>query len=203
MFNVLTPKSPHGFAANTYLFVSDTEAAVIDPTVPYDTSAYPEKIKYVILTHAHFDHILEIDSWAASGAEVIISAKEQGALADSYRNCYKVFFGKDIGYFGPSRAVSEGEVLTVGDAALTVLECPGHTSGSISLVGDGIAFVGDTVFEGGGYGRWDLPTGDYRTLLKSIEKISSLPEETILYAGHGSPFTVKEFKNDYSTKRIL
>ena len=150
MFNVLTPKSPHGFAANTYLFVSDTEAAVIDPTVPYDTSAYPEKIKYVILTHAHFDHILEIDSWAASGAEVIISAKEQGALADSYRNCYKVFFGKDIGYFGPSRAVSEGEVLTIGDAALTVLECPGHTSGSISLVGDGIAFVGDTVFEGGG-----------------------------------------------------
>jgi len=194
MLEILTPASPHGFAANTYVIHSDGESAVIDPTVPYDASLYGEKIKYIILTHAHFDHILEIDSWKESGAEVIVSANEKEALGDSYRNCYRLFYGSDNGYFGESTAVYDGDILKIGSTSLTVMDCPGHTLGSMTLVGDNIAFVGDTVFEGGGFGRCDLPTGNYVTLLKSIEKICTLADDTLLYSGHGNPFTVGEYK---------
>ena len=204
MLDIQVPRTTYGFASNTYVISSCGECAVIDPTVPYDPEKFLLKVKYIFLTHVHFDHMLEIDSWTnAEGAEVVVSYKEKDALSDSYRNCYKIFASQDRGYYGKASVMREGDVFTVGDTKLTVMECPGHTVGSVTLITDGVAFVGDTVFAGGGYGRWDLPSGDYAALKASIRRIADLPEDTLLYPGHGEPCTAGQFKIDYSKKRII
>lgn len=196
MKKVILLDSPHPFAANTYLVSVCQEAAVVDPTAPYSPEICPYKLKYILLTHAHFDHILEVESWReGTGAEVIVLDAERAALADPMRNCFKLYDGTDRGYFGEAREVSEGDTLPLGDTYIRVIACPGHTIGCATYVIDDIAFVGDTVFERGGFGRYDLPTGSLVMLKESIRKIISLPDETILYPGHGGTTTVREYKN--------
>ena len=197
MLNIQMLKSPHPFAANTYLISSAGEYAVIDPTAPFDQSLCDGMVRYVLLTHAHFDHILEVDSWVnATGAEVIISIFELDALCDPVRNCFKLYNGTDNGFFGTAKGLDDGESIMLGDQEIKMLSCPGHTSGSAAYLCDGNAFVGDTVFAGGGYGRFDLPTGNFVMLRQSINKIISLPDDTVLYPGHGETTTIKEYKQD-------
>ena len=196
MFNIITPATS-GFASNTYVIASSGECAVIDPTVPYSDTLVSGRLKYIFITHAHFDHILEVDTWrAATGAPVYVSLADRDALRDPVRNCYKLFFGTDGGYFGEAEIMREGDVFDIGDETLTVMETPGHTVGSVILFNSEVAFVGDTVFAGGGYGRWDLPGGDYDALRGSIKSVMALDGGIRLYPGHGGSTTVREFNND-------
>ena len=71
-------------------------------------------------------------------------------------------------------------------------EVPGHSPGSIALIGEGVAFTGDLLFEMGGVGRTDLPGGDEEALNRSLLRVLSLPDSTLIYPGHGNPFTVGE-----------
>lgn len=192
---LLTPK--HSFSSNCYLISSGDEYAVMDPSSPYDYAKIEGRVKYVLLTHSHFDHILEIVSWVdATGAEVIISEQEVDFLADPGRNCYRLYDGSERGYFGEARGACDGEEFTLGEEKFRLLHLPGHTIGSAAYVFDSCAFVGDTVFAGGGYGRWDLPSGDMFTLYNSIKRVKELPDSTVLYSGHGEPTTVKQYKLD-------
>lgn len=197
MLKIEVLQSPHSFSANCYLISSDGEYAVVDPTAPYRDDLCDGKVRYILLTHSHFDHILEIDSWAdATGAEVIISAEGREAPSDPMRNCYKLYNGSDKGYFGPVHGLEDKEIIPLGRENIQILHTPGHTSCSaVYLIGD-TAFVGDTVFAGGGYGRYDLPTGNLVMLRDSIRRVMSLPNETRLYPGHGDSTTVKEYKQD-------
>ena len=189
-------KSPHGFAANCYLINSGNEYAVIDPTAPYDPSLIDGKVKYFLLTHSHFDHILEVDSWVKSGAEVVISKEDRAALSDPGINCYALFDGSNKGYFGGARELCDGDILPLGDTEIKFISCPGHTIGSGTYLIDGNAFVGDTIFEGGGYGRYDLPTGNFVMLRNSIMRLITLDDNTVVYPGHGDKTTIKEYKTD-------
>lgn len=191
------PSSPHPFSANSYLISSRGEYAVVDPTTPFSADMVEGRVKYILLTHAHFDHILEVDSWVReTGAEVICSVDELAALSDPMRNCYKLYNGTDNGYFGASRAIDESDTLPLGDTTISLIRCPGHTIGSATYICDGCAFVGDTIFEGGGYGRFDLPTGNSVMLVGSIKKLMSLPDDTLVYPGHGGTTTIKQYKLD-------
>lgn len=197
MLNIRIAEPAHPFQANTYLISSDGECAVIDPSVPFDKGLLDGKLKYILLTHAHFDHMLDIDSWVNStDAAVIVSDDELGALSDPMRNCYKLFDGSERGYFGEATAVRDGDQLRLGDLDIQVIRCPGHTIGSVTYLVDGCAFVGDTVFSGGGYGRCDLPTGNMRMLYSSIERLTSLDDGVVFYPGHGDSTTVKQYKQD-------
>lgn len=196
MLNIQVLGSPHPFAANCYLVSAGKQSFVVDPNAPYQDGLVDGEVKYILLTHAHFDHILEVDSWRQSGAEVIILTDETAALSDPMRNCFKLYNGTDNGYFGPYRAVCDGESLEFGDSYIKVMATPGHTSGCATYIIGDVAFVGDTVFEGGGFGRYDLPTGNFVMLRESIRRICSLPDKTILYPGHGGPTTVAEYKQD-------
>ena len=197
MIEIKQIPSPHGFAANTYLIRSDDEYAVIDPTAPFDESLCQGKVRYILLTHPHFDHILEIDSWVeGSGAEVIISAADKAALGDSYLNCYKLFNGSNSGYFGDAIAIYDGQILPLGDTKIEFISTPGHTAGSGVYVCDCNAFVGDTIFEGGGYGRYDLPTGNFVMLRDSIQRLLRLDDNMVVYPGHGDKTTIKQYKTD-------
>ena len=191
------------FGSNTFVLISGSEAVVIDPSVEYSkirelVSAESIKFKYIILTHAHFDHMLEIDSWVANtSADVIVGEGDAPALSDSYANCYKLFSNFDTGYFGSYKTVKSGDVLPFGDIKLTVIETPGHSRGSISLCDDGILFVGDTLFYGGGYGRTDLPGSDEAALFSSIKRICSLNGNKMVYCGHGPDTTLVEIKSNF------
>lgn len=191
------------FGSNMYIIESDGFGAVIDPSFNYSEIEDFIKnnniaIKYIILTHAHFDHILELDAYKEhTSAEVVLGREEVPALHDSNINCYKLFFNKDKTYTGTYTTVKDGDLLELGKSQVRIIETPGHTAGSISLFIDGNLFVGDTVFAGNSIGRTDLPGGDIHKLYISIDKISSFPTETVIYSGHGPKTTVKEIKSNF------
>ena len=87
--------------------------------------------------------------------------------------------------------LDEGDSITVGDIQLQILHTPGHTPGSISLYSEdeGILFSGDLLFHQG-VGRTDLPGGDYSTIMRSLDHVFNLPEDTIVYSGHGPQTTI-------------
>ena len=104
----------------------------------------------------------------------------------------------NCGFFGETYAISpdvylsDGEVLSLADMAFRVLASPGHTAGSCCyyMEEEGILFSGDTIFRAG-CGRTDLPTGNGRQLMESLARLlGMLPEETVIYPGHGGETTV-------------
>ena len=194
--NIQLLKYPHSFAANCYLISSAGEYAIIDPTAPYDPALIEGRLKYVLLTHAHFDHFLDIDSWVEAGAEVLVSKDDLPGLSDPIRNCYKLFDGTDKGYYGEAKGVSDGDVISLGEVEINVIACPGHTIGCVTYLCEGNAFVGDTIFAGGIHGRYDLPTSNYVMLRDSIQKLISLPESVNVYPGHGRQTTIKQYRQD-------
>lgn len=152
------------------------------------------KVVAVVATHAHFDHLLALDELrATTRAPFVLHADEAPMLA-----------GASLGarLFGfvfkqpapPEQLVREGDEVRVGSLAFRVLHTPGHSPGGMCLLHDRIVFVGDTLFQGG-IGRTDLPGGDYGTLMRSIrDKLLTLPDDTIVYPGHGDPTTIGEEK---------
>jgi glyoxylase-like metal-dependent hydrolase (beta-lactamase superfamily II) len=152
-------------------------------------------ITHVVATHGHFDHVMGVEGVVeATGAPFLV---HQGAVEVLERAPEVV-----MRWFGvetepppqPDRTLAEGEILEIGVYRLAVSETPGHSPGGISLIGEGMAFVGDAVFSGS-IGRTDLPGSDYTTLISSIEsKLLPLEDGTILYPGHGPSTTIDREK---------
>jgi hydroxyacylglutathione hydrolase len=172
------------------------EGAVIDPGGdPQVILAEAEKaglvIKYIINTHCHFDHTLANgDLMKATDAPLVIHRAEIPILEAGGGAS---LFGLRVQNSPPANVlVDEGEVITLGKIELKVLHTPGHSPGGISLYteAESILFSGDTLFNMG-IGRTDLPGGDFHTLMESIKtKILTLPDETVVYSGHGPQTTV-------------
>jgi glyoxylase-like metal-dependent hydrolase (beta-lactamase superfamily II) len=178
------------------------EVAIIDPggDVPQIIDASRGfVVRYVINTHAHFDHI------AGNGALLTALAEQQEIppeLLMHSRAAPLSETGGGASLFGfqmtPSppadRLLSDGDVLALGQLSLKVLYTPGHSPGSISLycASEGVLFVGDVLFRRG-VGRADLPGGNWQTLLDSIKtRLFALPDETTVYPGHGPATTIGE-----------
>ena len=198
MLDIKVLPHSHGFASNTYLLTVGGECAVIDPSAPYSESLVGGRVKYILLTHAHFDHMLDIDEWVEkTGAEVIVGNNDIGALPDSERNCYMLLTRRDHGYYGAATPIDENTEIYLGGEKIRVILTPGHTPGSVSyLIGD-LLFVGDTIFAGGGYGKCCFPGGDFSEIRRSINKLLELDENIVVYPGHGESTTVKEYKKDF------
>lgn len=200
MISVKTLNPTIGFASNTYIIESSGEIMIVDPSIEYlqALKQHPEcswGVKFIAVTHCHFDHILTLDEWRErTGATVLVSEADGFGLSDSYRNAYSLFLGVDKGYHGPYLTVSDGQTLKLGNDEFKIISTPGHTGGGISLLFDGHLFVGDTVFADGGYGRYDLPSGDYDTLMSSIRRIAMLPKDIKVYPGHGRSTDIGEIR---------
>jgi hydroxyacylglutathione hydrolase len=155
------------------------------------------KIKYVVNTHGHFDHTLaNKEVVKATGAPLAIHSADAAMLT---KGGGAFFFGM-IGKASPpaDTILDEGQVLTLGKVELKVLHTPGHSPGSICLYSEeeGVLFDGDVLFNMG-MGRYDLPGGNYRVLMESIQRLLTLPDETTVYPGHGPPTTIgRERRNN-------
>ncbi len=183
--------------ANAYLAVCPATGtcAVIDPGAEAErllAAAAEEdaEIRTILLTHAHLDHVGGVAGvHGATGAPIHLHPEDRPLYESAHHQAAS--FGLTLEEQPtPQIELSDGQVLEVGEESLQVRHTPGHSPGHVILVGSGFAFVGDCVFAGS-IGRTDLPGGDAETLLRSIrERILDLPDDTVLYTGHGPRTTV-------------
>lgn len=182
-------------SSNCYILGEDGEGVIIDPgadagEIAAVVEAEHLKIKYIILTHAHIDHIISLDTLRKSlDAMVAVHEKEAGALGDTFLNGSQLFGLKRT--FGEAdRLLKDGDVLQAGGLSLEILHTPGHTSGGICIKAGDNVFTGDTLFYMS-IGRADLGDGDQEQLLDSIKnKLMTLPDHTVVYPGHGTKSTI-------------
>jgi glyoxylase-like metal-dependent hydrolase (beta-lactamase superfamily II) len=179
-------------ATNCYILKSGPLLAVIDPGGDGDEILAKAKelggtVRYVIDTHGHIDHIAAnrevID---ATGAELLIHELDAGLLEFPDRNLSSLM-GMKSSSPAPTRTLTEGDKVQVGEDELTVLHTPGHTPGGICLLASEYAFTGDTLFLDS-IGRTDFPGGSDAQMQASLGKLQTvLRRDTVLYPGHGEP----------------
>lgn len=184
------------FASNCYIVGSEAsrEGMIIDPgdeaqQILSRVKELELDIKYIILTHGHIDHIGALkEVKKATGAQVAIHTDDVRTLKDRFLG---IFLG--IRFRPPPPPdwlLNDCDTISFGDLKFTVLHTPGHTPGGICLLGEGVLFSGDTLFNYG-VGRADLPSGSYSQLIDSIRnRLMVLPDEVAVYPGHGPETTI-------------
>jgi glyoxylase-like metal-dependent hydrolase (beta-lactamase superfamily II) len=174
------------------------EGAVIDPgwdaeTILTTAEAARLTIKYVLNTHAHWDHI-------SANADVLEMTGAQLAIHPNDLPLLRARGGADLWGIPvrpppePDIELAEGQLLLLGQLQLQVLFTPGHTPGHVSFyeADAGVVFDGDVLFKQG-IGRSDLPGGEHHTLMRSIQEVLMvLPSETVVFSGHGPATTIGE-----------
>src|SRR5437868_2898689 len=182
---------------NTYVIIDEPsgKAVIVDPT--FDSAPIWEEIQakgwelvWVLNTHAHIDHVVENAYFVEkSGAPLALHPDDLDLLHALPHQA--TWLGMETPRIvEPTHLLEDGEVVPIGSATLTVARTPGHSAGSVSFIGDGFVIVGDALFSGS-VGRTDLPGGSHEQLIEAIRtKLLVLPDETIVYAGHGPETTI-------------
>ncbi len=188
------------FGSNCFVVGSEAtkEGMIIDPgadgnAILRTVNDLGLKVKLIVATHNHLDHVGALAQVKeATKADYAVHELDSESMLPSV-------FGRMVGVVmsgsfkappKPDILLHDGDVIEVGDLKFTVLHTPGHSAGGISLLGDGVVFSGDTLFNFG-IGRTDMSGGDYGTLIHSImTKLMSLPDETRVYPGHGPATTI-------------
>jgi glyoxylase-like metal-dependent hydrolase (beta-lactamase superfamily II) len=185
---------------NCYIIQSEDDGIIIDP------GDEPERIlrfvkdlsltpRLIIATHTHFDHVLGVERIRKELHLPFAINKEDLEILESMQARVRQFMGFSVP--PPPKVdqfLSDGQLITLGQDKVKVLHTPGHSPGSISLVGQGFVFTGDALFNHS-IGRTDLPGGDIDTLIRSItDRLFNLDDNTIVYPGHGPKTSIGDEK---------
>lgn len=190
-----------GEDTNCYIIVDEDtkETMVIDPAGECDKieemlKTLEAKLKYIVLTHCHGDHIGAVNQLKKDmGGSVLIHYFDELGLNDISINMTE-YIGANNEYIQVDSRLNDNDLLHIGELEFKVIHTPGHTKGGISLYckEHRMLFSGDTIFRRT-WGRTDLPTGSFVDIMNSItNKLMILPEDTIIYPGHGKSTMVKE-----------
>ena len=195
-----------GDPTNCYIILDEEskETMVIDPAGDVDKieeliHILEGKLKYIYLTHCHGDHILGVaDLKNRCGGKILIHREDAEGLNDRNINLSGVIDIPEIELEADSR-VDDNDLIHLGNLEFKVIHTPGHTKGGTSLYcqKEKCLFSGDTLFRGT-WGRTDLPTSSREDIMDSIvNKLMILPDETIVYSGHGMMTKIGEEKPIY------
>ncbi len=179
---------------NCYLIESDKAAIVIDPGYKRENilkflMENENKERLILITHGHFDHIGGAEYLRnETGVKIGIGALDEPALRDNELNC-AINFKRTLNPFSADYKYNDGDEITVGDITLKVIASAGHTVGGVSYLCENNIFTGDTLFNSS-VGRTDFIGGSFKELEGSIKKLYTLPDETVVLAGHGESTTI-------------
>ncbi|MCX7842672.1 MAG: MBL fold metallo-hydrolase [Clostridia bacterium] len=183
------------FGSNSYIVGDNKEAVVIDAGVSAEeiikaAEAEGLKLKYVLLTHGHIDHIASIDRLrSASGIQALIHEQDADAVTNPVLNG-SALFGTAKTFNPADRLLKGGELVEAGGIGFEIIHTPGHSPGCICIKAGNNIFTGDTLFKLS-IGRTDLGKGNYEDIIASItQKLSALDDSTVVYPGHGSSTTI-------------
>lgn len=185
------------FASNCYIVGAETshEGIIIDPGAEANRILKRVKdlgltVKFIVLTHSHIDHIGAVkEIKEITKAELAVHSADARALQS--RSPMGVLYRLSLQAAPPpDRLLKGGDSLEIAGLRLLVLHTPGHSPGGICLLGEGVVFTGDTLFNFG-IGRTDMPGGSTHQLMDSIHtKLMVLPDNTFVYPGHGPETTI-------------
>jgi hydroxyacylglutathione hydrolase len=173
------------------------EGVVVDPGADAEmilaaVARFGLKVKYVINTHGHFDHVgCNRQVQEQTGAELLIHEEDLVLLSHAASSAQKYGF-KVQDSPAPSRYLTDGLRLDFGRRSIEILHTPGHTRGGCSLLlrAEQVVITGDTLFAAS-VGRTDLPGGSHEQLIASIKtKLLPLPDDTVVWPGHGPSTTI-------------
>lgn len=183
--------------ANCFILADEAtrEAVVIDPggdtpIIVRALEAKKLKVVAILATHGHFDHVEGLAALKrATGAPIRLHQGDLPLIQNM--TSQGLLFGVRVEAAPPPDGfLEDGDTVTFGNTTLTVLHTPGHSLGSVCFLGGKHLFVGDLLFAGS-IGRTDLQGGDYDALIRSVRtRIFTLPEDTVVYPGHGPATTV-------------
>ena len=187
--------------SNCYIvWDEDKNAIIIDPGDDADYIVsninsfflVPQKI---IATHGHFDHnMAALELQLSYGIPYLISEKDNFLLNKMPFSAKRFVNINSVGVPKQDSFLKEDKKIEIGRSFFKVMEIPGHTPGSIGLYNpsEKVFFSGDTIFGKGAIGRYDFSYSSKSDLFSSIDRILSLPEDTIIFPGHGDKTCVKE-----------
>lgn len=186
-----------GFTANCYLVTDDItkDSFLVDPGAygtrqsEYIKSQGIEKLKYILLTHGHFDHVTGVKQFRDEfSAKVVIHENDEACLRDSLKSL-GIAHGIRATGIEADITVKDGDKLAFADKEIQVIHTPGHTKGGVCYKIDDLLFTGDTLFKGT-VGRTDFPGGSMEEIIASVNKLSALEGDYKIYPGHEAETTL-------------
>ncbi|WP_277218842.1 MBL fold metallo-hydrolase [Peptoniphilus vaginalis] len=185
------------------LFDENKDAFVVDPggsseNIIEAIEKNSLNIKYILLTHGHFDHVGAVAALVEKYKAPVYLSKKDRVFLESPKEVRASAFGMQIEAADVDVFVKDGDEIPFSGGTIKVIETPGHTLGSVCYLFENYLFAGDTLFNGS-IGRTDFPESDHSLMVESLKKLKKLDDEIYVLSGHGpeSQMSYEKMTNPY------